>query len=117
MAVTEAFKEAKWFKGFMEELGCEQKSLIVHCDNQSAIHLSKHQVFHERTKHIDVRFHFVREIIESGEVQITKISTEKNPADMCTKVLPTQNPALQGTGKCGESVQDVLSKEEAGEFC
>lgn len=87
MAVTEAFKEAKWMKGFMEELGHEQESLIVYCDNQSAIHLFKHQVFHKIYKHNDVRMHFVREIIESGEVIIHKISTDNNPADMCTKVI------------------------------
>ena len=58
-------------------------------DSQSAIHLAKNQVYHARTKHIDVRYHFVREIIEEGEVLVQKIKTSDNPADMLTKVVTT----------------------------
>ncbi|KAE8708400.1 putative sphingolipid transporter spinster-like protein 2-like [Hibiscus syriacus] len=66
MAVTEAVKEAIWFQGFLGELGMEHKHIKVHCDSQSVIHLAKNQVYHARTKHIDVRYHFVREILEEG---------------------------------------------------
>ena len=59
------------------------------CDNQSAIHLAKNQVYHARTKHIDVRYRFVREIIEEGGVLIQKIKTDDNLADMLTKVVTT----------------------------
>lgn len=61
---------------------------MVHCDSQSAIHLAKNQVHHGRTKHIDVRYHFIREIIENGVVNLVKIGTKDNPADMFTKVVP-----------------------------
>ena len=57
------------------------------CDSQSAIHLAKNQVYHARTKHIDVRYHFVREIIEEGGFLVQKIKTDDNPADMLTKVV------------------------------
>ncbi|KAL5865755.1 hypothetical protein ACOSQ3_003269 [Xanthoceras sorbifolium] len=87
MAVTEAVKEAIWLQGLLEDLGIGQKHFKVYCDNQSAIHLAKNQVYHARTKHIDVRYHFVREIIEEGGVQIQKIHTAENPADMMTKVV------------------------------
>ena len=59
------------------------------CDSQSPIHLEKNQVYHARTKHIDVRYHFVREIIEECGVLIQKIKTNDNPADMLTKVMTT----------------------------
>ncbi|KAE8661751.1 hypothetical protein F3Y22_tig00113724pilonHSYRG00184 [Hibiscus syriacus] len=87
MAVTEAVKEAIWLQGLLGELGMEQKHIKVHCDSQSAIHLAKNQVYHARTKHIDVRYHFVREILEEGGVIIQKIRTTENPADMLTKVV------------------------------
>ena len=58
-------------------------------DSQSAIYLVKNQVYHARTKHIDVRYHFVREIIEEGEVLVQKIKTDDNLADMLTKVVTT----------------------------
>ena len=59
------------------------------CDSQSAIHLAKNQVYHARTKHIDVRYHFVWEIIEEGGVLVLKIKTDDNPANMLTKVMTT----------------------------
>ena len=59
----------------------------VHCDSQSAIHLSKNQTFHERTKHIDVRLHFIRDVLSGDEVKVVKVATEKNAADMIRKSL------------------------------
>ena len=59
------------------------------CDSQSSIHLAKNQVYHARTKHIDVRYHFVRKIIEECGVLVQKIKTDDNPADMLTKVVTT----------------------------
>ena len=57
------------------------------CDSQSAIHLVKNQVYHARMKHIDMRYHFVREIIEEGGVLVQKIKTDDNLTDMLTKVV------------------------------
>ena len=57
------------------------------CDNQSAIHLTKHQMYHERTKNIDVRYHFIREI---KVIKVNKIDTANSPADMMTKVVPSR---------------------------
>ena len=55
----------------------------------TTVHLSKHQVFHERSKHIDVRLHYIREIVQSDKVSLTKIASSKNSADMLTKPLPS----------------------------
>ncbi|CAA7062683.1 unnamed protein product [Microthlaspi erraticum] len=87
MSLTEAVKEAVWLKGLMKEFGYDQKSVEIFCDSQSAIALSKNNVHHERTKHIDVKYHFIRDVIADGDVEVLKISTEKNPADIFTKVL------------------------------
>ena len=54
----------------------------------SAIYLTKDQMFHERTKHIDIKYHFVRDVIEEGMLKVCKISTHDNPADMMTKPIP-----------------------------
>ncbi|CAB80825.1 putative polyprotein [Arabidopsis thaliana] len=56
--------------------------------NNSASCMSKNNAFHERTKHIDVKFYFIRDIIEAGEVEVEKIHTSRNPVDMLTKVIP-----------------------------
>ncbi|KAH9771353.1 Integrase catalytic domain-containing protein [Citrus sinensis] len=89
MAITEAVKEAIWLQGLLENLGLTQEHINVYCDSQSAIHLTKNQVYHARTKHIDVRFHFVREIVDDGKILLQKIKTAENPADMLTKVVTT----------------------------
>jgi len=87
MAVTETFKEAIWLNGLIEDLGIVQERVDVHCDSQSAICLAKNQVHHSHTKHIDVRFHFVREIMDEGDILLQKIGTADNPADMLTKCV------------------------------
>ncbi|KAK3003807.1 hypothetical protein RJ639_018965 [Escallonia herrerae] len=85
IATTEAVKEAIWLKGLVGDLGLKQESSIVYSDSQSAIHLIKNKIFHERTKHIDIKFYFIRDVVSQGTVMVEKISTVENPADMMTK--------------------------------
>ncbi|KAL0294145.1 UNVERIFIED_CONTAM: Retrovirus-related Pol polyprotein from transposon TNT 1-94 [Sesamum calycinum] len=68
MTVAEAAKEALWLSGLSKELGVEQGGVQLHCDSQSAIYLAKNQVYYARTKHIDVRYHKIRELIASREI-------------------------------------------------
>ena len=75
-------------KCFVGEISSFKGPIEVHCDNQSAVHLTKDHMYHERTKHIDIKYHFVRDVISEGKVVMKKIDTEKNPADMLTKPLP-----------------------------
>jgi hypothetical protein len=85
MTIAGATKEALWLKGLYSEL-CGVKSCItIYCDSHSAIYLTKDQMLTERTKHIDIRYHFVRDVIEQGLVNVCKISTHDNPADMMMK--------------------------------
>jgi len=65
----------------------EQDLLKINCDSMSAIYLARNLVYHARMKHIDVRYHFVREILEEGDIELLKIHTSENPADMLTKVV------------------------------
>ncbi|GJV25727.1 retrotransposon protein, putative, ty1-copia subclass [Tanacetum coccineum] len=88
MALTEAMKEAIWLKGLLGELGVELNTVAVNCDNQDVIHLSRNHVFHKRTKHINVRYHFIREVLEAKTVKVLKVSTKHNAADALTKVVP-----------------------------
>ncbi|KAH9668969.1 hypothetical protein KPL70_021600 [Citrus sinensis] len=89
IALTEAVKEAIWLRGLVSELGFKQKVVKVSCDSSSAIQLSKNPKYHERTKHIDVRMHFIRDEIGKGVMNVVKVPSEVNPADMLTKTLPS----------------------------
>ena len=61
MAVAEASKELVWLKTFLEELGKKQVDYSLHCDNESAVKLAKNPVYHGKTKHIGMRYHFVED--------------------------------------------------------
>ncbi|XP_031265285.1 secreted RxLR effector protein 161-like [Pistacia vera] len=87
VTVADIFKEAIWLKGILSEAKLTSQSPVIFSDSQSAIHLSKNPVYHERTKHIDVRYHFVRDLISRDEIALLKVSTEENPADMGTKTV------------------------------
>ena len=87
MAATEAMKEALWLKGLTNELGFNSDDITLYCDNQSALHLMKNPMFHERSKHIDIKLHFIRDIVLSKKVKVQKISTHDNPADVFTKTV------------------------------
>ncbi|KAL0793897.1 hypothetical protein Bca101_065274 [Brassica carinata] len=88
IALGEATREAMWLRGFINELGFEQDLVEIFCDSQSAIALSRNPVHHEKTKHVDVKYNFVRELVSEKIIDVVKIATQYNPADIFTKVLP-----------------------------
>ena len=88
VAASEATKEAIWFISLMSEIGHSCASAInLFIDNQSAIRLIKNPEFHKRTKHIDVRFHFIRERQENGEISVKYVKSSEQLADIFTKGL------------------------------
>ena len=84
---TEAMKEPLWLQGLVKELGVLNSVVDIFSDSHRVIQLCKNPVFHERTKQVDVRYHFIRETVSSGAAKLEKISTPDNPANMATKVL------------------------------
>ncbi|KAL2497738.1 cysteine-rich RLK (RECEPTOR-like protein kinase) 8 [Abeliophyllum distichum] len=87
VAITEAVKEALWLKGLLSELKLLYNPVVVFSDSQSAIQLCKNPVFHDRTKHMDVRLHFNSDIVSKNQIHLEKIPTQANPSDMRTKHL------------------------------
>ena len=88
MSMTEDLNETIWFQELLDNLGIDQDLLKINCDSMSAIYLAKNQVYYARTKHIGVRFYFVLEILDEGDIELKKIYTKKNPVDMFTKDIP-----------------------------
>ena len=87
VATIEASKEVIWLQRFMEELGKKQENNRLYSDSQSAIHLAKNSIFHSKTKHIQLRYHFIQSVLENGQLKLEKIHTSQNPANMLTKVV------------------------------
>ncbi|KAE8710415.1 Retrovirus-related Pol polyprotein from transposon TNT 1-94 [Hibiscus syriacus] len=95
VAVTDASKEMVWLQSFLEELGKKQENNVLYCNSQSVIHLAKNSSFHSRTKHIQLRYHFIRSLLEDGILKLEKISGAQNPADMLTKTELTDEVFAQ----------------------
>ena len=88
MAVTEAGKEAIWCTRFLKALGHETEGPAdLRADNKSAIALSENPEFHRRVKHIEIRYHWIREKVTSKDIMLTFVSTDVMTADGLTKPL------------------------------
>lgn len=69
----------------------QREGTIIHCDNSSAINLSRNPVLHGRSKHIDVRFHFLRDLTKEGIVKLVRCSSQAQVADIMTKPLKLES--------------------------
>jgi hypothetical protein len=89
IAATHATKEALWLCTFIAQVFCPLNApTILHSDNQSAIALTRDHQYHARTKHIDIRFHFICWIVENGSIKLVYCPTDEMVADTFTKALP-----------------------------
>ncbi|MCO5559827.1 hypothetical protein L7F22_013431 [Adiantum nelumboides] len=102
IATSEACKEAIWLAHLVRDLGITFDMPTLHCDSQSAIMFAKNPVFHAKTKHIDVKYHFIWIMLENKLMELVKVHTNENPADLMIKGLPpkqfAQCRALMGFG-------------------
>ncbi|KAJ0440609.1 putative RNA-directed DNA polymerase [Helianthus annuus] len=88
IAATAASCQATWLRKILIELGQEQKEATpIFCDNMSTVFLSKNQAYHGRSKHIDIKYHFIRNLVEGGQIELKSCYTEEQVADILTKPL------------------------------
>jgi hypothetical protein len=101
MALCAATQAIMWMRNLLKELGINfsgtdspnnsSLSVPLYCDNKSAIAMGKNDIMHNRSKHIDIKYHFIREQIEKGTISIQWISTQQQIADIFTKTLAPRN--------------------------
>jgi hypothetical protein len=88
IAATTASCQGVWLGRLLEEIRGEGVDTItLKIDNMSVIQLSRNLVFHERSKHIDTRYHYIRQCIEEGRVQVAAVNINDQLADILTKSL------------------------------
>eukprot|EP00253_Pinus_taeda_P027073 PITA_27073 len=90
MAATHASKEVVWLQRLCSSMGLAQGSIRIDYDSQSAISLANNPAYHSKTKHIDVQYHFVRDMIEEKRVLLVKVDTLENTTDALTKILGSE---------------------------
>ena len=87
VALAEIVKEVLWLQRFLQELGLYQDSVTINIDNKGAIDYANNAQFSQRTKHINIKHHFIRDYIEKGEIKLAYVASEANIADILTKSL------------------------------
>ncbi|XP_028783984.1 uncharacterized protein LOC114740035 [Neltuma alba] len=109
-ALRMAAAEITWLVGLIKELQVHGVEPVkVHCDSQSAIHIASNPVFHERTKHIEIDCHFVREKLLAGMIIFRHVRSEEQLADILTKALggPQHEYILSKLGTCEYRVPNL----------
>lgn len=91
IALSYAVKEVMWLKQMAKELdiGIDQTTVVL-CDSKSAINLSDEEAFRDRTKHIDIRYHYVRDMVKKKLIKVEYVSTNSMTADSLTKAVTTE---------------------------
>ena len=91
----------------LKEYNVEQDVMTLYCDNLSAINISKNPVQHSRTKHIDIRHHYIRELVDDKVITLEHVDTEEQIADIFTKALDA-NQFEKLRGKLGICLLEEL---------
>ena len=90
VAIASCCAQVLWMKQQLVDFNQDQDKISIKCDNTSAINLTKNPVHHSRTKHIDVRHHFLRNHVEDGDISVEFVSTNLQLADIFTKPLDSE---------------------------
>ncbi|GJR92968.1 hypothetical protein Tco_0265142 [Tanacetum coccineum] len=90
IAMSGCYAQILWMRSQLKDYGFLFNKIPLYCDNKSAIALSCNNVQHSRSKHIDIRHHFIREQVENGVVELYFVETNYQLADILTKALPRE---------------------------
>ncbi|KAJ4807357.1 polyprotein [Rhynchospora pubera] len=89
VAVCCAACQAVWLSRILEDFGNKQEGAVkIKCDNRSTIAMCKNPICHGRSKHIDIKHHFIRELVANGTIELEYVPTAEQKADILTKALP-----------------------------
>ena len=92
VALAHSVKEALWLSQLMLDItGSRQLPITIHSDNTAAIILAKNPEDHDRAKHIDIKYHLIRDEVERGRISLKYVDSKENIADILTKPLPIQS--------------------------
>ncbi|KAL2984809.1 hypothetical protein AAZX31_12G111100 [Glycine max] len=107
IAAGSSCSQLVWMKQMLKEYNVEQDVMTLYCDNMSAINISKNPVQHSRTKHIDIRHHYIRDLVDDKVITLKHVDTEEQIADIFTKALDA-NQFEKLRGKLGICLLEEL---------
>ena len=88
VAASACCAQLLWMKHTLNDFGLLYDCMPIFCDNTSAINLIKNPIHQSRTKHIDIKYHFIRDLVQKGEISVNYVCSKKQIPDIFTKVLP-----------------------------
>nr|GEY25341.1 hypothetical protein [Tanacetum cinerariifolium] len=100
VSAEKACQQALWMKQALIDYDIRLDNIPIMCENKGAINISKNPVQHSKTKHIEIRHHFLRDNVQKGNISIEKVASEDNIADIFTKPLKSEvfNYLILGLG-------------------
>ena len=113
IAAASCTSQVIWIQSQLRDYGLNMKKIPLYCDSESAIRICHNPVQHSKTKHIALRYHFIKDHVEDGNVEVHFVRTTDQLADVFTKALPEAsfNKILQGLGMMeSESVPKTTSQ-------
>jgi len=113
VSASEATAQAIWLRFVLDDFGeMQAEATPLFCDNMSAISMAKNPVFHQRTRHINRKYHFIREALQEGVINMQFCRSEEQLADIFTKALPKNrfkqlrlNLGVKPVSSLGEAVE------------
>jgi hypothetical protein len=87
IALSVAVCEAVWLRKILTDVLDHEMDPIIHCDSQSCVKLSENPVFHDRSKHIEINYHYIRDMMQRKALHVQYLPTHENIADIFTKPL------------------------------
>ncbi|GJV34712.1 retrovirus-related pol polyprotein from transposon TNT 1-94 [Tanacetum coccineum] len=109
VSAGKACQQALWMKQALIDYGIRLDDVPIMCDNKGAIDLSKNPVQHSRTKHIEIRHHFLRDNVQKGNISIKKVASEDNIADIFTK--PLKRERFGGNAATKKTQRNLLKQQ------
>jgi hypothetical protein len=90
VAASDTAREIVWMRSFLEDIGYKQQTSTLFVDSSVAMQMATTEGHHDRSKHINVKHHYIREMIEQHVITLEKVDTSDNEADILTKPLTAQ---------------------------
>lgn len=88
IASSVACREAVWLQKLLAGLfNLELEPTLIHCDNQSCVKLSDNPVFHDKSKHIEIKYHYIQDMVQRGSMELHYISTDEKIENILTKPM------------------------------
>ena len=88
VAASSASCEVIWLRKLLSDLfDLQMDATCIHCDNQSCVKLSENPVFHDKSKHIEIKYHYIRDMVQKGALKLQCVVMEEQIADVLTKPL------------------------------